>query len=128
MIYIVDTYAWIEYLIGSSKGAFFKKLLDNINNKFITMDCCIAEIYGYCLKNNLDFDKIYRVIKSNSIILPIMIDTWINAAKARFELRKKISNFGLIDSILVAEQKDLKCKIVSGDYHFKNLPNVAYLN
>lgn len=128
MIYIVDTYAWIEYLIGSSKGTFLKKLLDNINNKFITMECCIAELYGYCLKNNLNFNKIYNAVKSNSIILPIMIDNWINAAKTRFELRKKNPNFGLIDSILVAKQKEFKCKIVSGDYHFKNLPNVVYLN
>ncbi len=121
MIYIIDTHAWIEYFRGSAKGLVFKKYLDNINNKFITVECCLAELMGYCLKNNIDFKKLYVIIKSNSIILPVMRDLWIKGAKIRFELRKKIKDIGLIDSLLIAKQEELKCKIISGDPHFKDI-------
>jgi len=128
MIYIIDTYAWIEYFRGSKQGLVLKNLLDDIKNKFVTMECCIAELVGYCLKNKLEFSKLYIIIKKNSIVLPVMVDNWIAAAKIKFELRKEIENFGLIDSILISKQKELKCKIISGDSHFKTLSNVVYLN
>lgn len=127
MIYIIDTYAWIEYFKGSKQGLIVKRLLDNSNNKFITIECCISELMGFSLKNALDFDKLYSILRKNSIILPVMRDLWINAAKIRFDLRKTIKNFGLIDSILVAKQQELKCKIVTGDLHFENLKNIVYL-
>jgi hypothetical protein len=55
------------------------------------------------------------------------MNLWIGAAKIRFEMRKKIKNFGLIDSILVAKQQEFKCKVISGDFHFKSLKNVVYM-
>ena len=48
-------------------------------------------------------------------------------SKIKHELRKKIKNFGLIDSILVAKQQELNCKIITGDSHFKNLKNVVFI-
>ena len=128
MIYVIDTFAWIEYFKGSKQGLIVKRLFGDGKNKFITMECCLSELRGFCLKNNMDFDRLYTIVNRNSIILPVMRDLWINAAKVRFELRKTIKNFGLIDSILVAKQQKLKCKIVSGDPHFKSLRNVIYLD
>ena len=127
MIYIVDTYAWVEYINGTSKALLLRKLLQNIENKFITMECCISELAGFSFKKGIDFEKIYELIKANSIILPVLTKNWIVAAKIRHELRKKIANFGLIDSILVAKQEELNCKIISGDPHFKTLKNVVYI-
>jgi predicted nucleic acid-binding protein len=127
MLYIVDTYAWIEYFSGSKQGSILKKLFEDQKNKFITMECCIAELVGYSLKNNIDFRKIHTIVKTNSVILPVLTDHWIEAAKTRYELRKKIDAFGMIDAILVAKQKELKCKIISGDSHFKKLNNIEYI-
>lgn len=127
MIYIIDTYAWIEYFEGSSQGRVLKKLFENKNNKFITMECCIAELIGYCLKNNLNFENFYSIVESNSFIFVVLREHWVKAAKIRFELRKKIKHFGLIDSILVAKQQEFKAKIVSGDPHFKGLKDIVYI-
>ena len=127
MIYVIDTHAWIEYFIGSNQGSILKKLFNDKNIKYITMECSLAELKGYCLKNNADFDRLYNIIKKNSLILPVLRYQWINAAKIRFEIRKKVKDLGLIDAILVAKQNELKCAIVSGDPHFKNLKNVVYI-
>ena len=128
MIFIVDTHAWIEYIKGSKKALIFKKLLDDSKNKFITLECCLSELFGFCLKDNQDFQEAYELIKANSVILPVMVKNWMEAARIRFELRKNIAHFGLIDAILVSKQKELKCKIVSGDPHFKTLKNIVYLS
>ena len=125
MIYIADTHAWIEYLNGSKKGIMLQHILENQKNKIITIECCIAEIISYSLREGRDYAKAIEVIKSNSVILPITSDIWIEAAIIRFELRKKIAHFGLIDAILVSKQKELNCKVVSGDPHFKTLKNVV---
>ena len=127
MIHIVDSWAWIEYFIGSKGGMILKKLLDNKNYKFITMECSISELKSYCLRTENNFDKMYDIVKKNSIILPVLTSHWLNAAKIRFEIRKKVKDFGLIDSILVAKQNEIKCAIVSGDSHFKSLKNVIYI-
>ena len=44
MLYIVDTYAWVEYLIGSKKGSILKKLREDDSNGFLTVECCLAEL------------------------------------------------------------------------------------
>ena len=127
MIYIVDTHAWIEYFLGSKYGLILKKLIGDRNNKLITMECSLAELWGYCSKNNVVFNRIYDIVKRNSFVLPVLTNHWIKAAKIRFEMRRKVKDFGLIDAILVAKQNELKCAIVSGDPHFKSLKNVVYI-
>ena len=127
MIFIIDTYAWIEYFIGSKPAVQLQQLFNDKKNKFVTMECCLSELRGYCLKNNFDFNQLYDIIKVNSLVLPVLREHWINAAKIRYEMRKETKNFGLIDSILVAKQQELNCKIVTGDHHFKNLKNVVFI-
>ena len=127
MIYIIDTYAWVEYFINSKQGLKLKRLFEDKHNKFITMECCLSELKCYCLKNEYNFNEALNIIKTNSTILPIMLDIWLSAADIRYVLRKNILHFGLIDAILVAKQKELNCKVISGDPHFKTLKNVVFM-
>jgi len=91
------------------------------------MECAISKLKSYCLRTENNFDKMYAILKRNSIILPVLTAHWLNAAKIRFEIRKRVKDFGLIDSILVAKQNEIKCIIISGDSHFKSLNNVLYI-
>lgn len=128
MIYIVDSHAWVEYFIGSEPGLILKRLLDNKRRKFITLECSVSELRSYCLRTGKDFNILYDALKKNSIILPVLLGHWIEAAEIRHELRKKAKDFGLIDAILVAKQNELKCGIVSGDPHFRGLKSVVYIS
>jgi len=128
LIYIADSYAWIEYFIGSKKGEILKKLFLDEKNKFLTVECCLAEIKGWCLRENQDFEKLIKIIKSNSNILSIIEYDWIDAAKEKFEQRKLQKTFGLIDAMILTKQKELNCKIISCDKHFKNLSSVIFMD
>jgi len=127
MIYIVDSHTWIEYFIGSKQGMGLRRLLEDENNKFITMECVIGELKSYCLRTDFNFIQSYKSIKRNSIILPVLANHWIEAAEIRHEIREKIKDFGFIDSILLAKQNELSCMIVSGDRHFKGMKKVIYI-
>lgn len=126
MTYIFDSYAWIEYFLGTSKGLKVRNILDG-DNKILTLECNISELYGWASRECRDFDFILRFIESRSELIPINIMDWINAAKIKIEMRKLRKNFGLIDSLLITKQKEFNCKVVTGDNHFLNLNDVVMI-
>ena len=125
--YILDTYAWIEYFIGSKKGAIVKTLIDAKKNTFSTLENCIAELKLWCLAENENFQKLFSIVKINSSIEPITLNNWIEAANIRHEKRKQMKDFGLMDALILAKQDEIKGKIVTGDKHFKNMKNVEFI-
>lgn len=127
MLHIIDSYAWVEYFIGSKKGEVLRRLFLDEKNRFLTVECCLAEIMGWCLNNKHDFDKLFRIIRANSTIMTLTEHDWIDAGKERFEQKKTIRDFGLIDAVIVVKQKEMGCKIISGDKHFQSLKNVVFL-
>lgn len=127
MLYIVDTYAWVEYLIGSKKGAALRNLLNDPSNGFLTVECCLAELKGWCHRDGQDFEKVYSIITSDSVITWVSERDWILAADENVKQREKRPNFGLIDAVILVKQKERGCKVVSGDRHFKGLKDVVFL-
>ncbi len=127
MHFILDSYAWIEYFIGSKKGEIVRNLILDEKNQFFTIDCCLAEIMGWALVNNKDFDVLFKIIRTSSVIIHAMEHDWIEAGKEKFEQRKTQHDFGLMDAMILTKQKKFSCKIISGDKHFKNIKNVVFL-
>ncbi|MCD6456175.1 MAG: hypothetical protein J7K81_05235 [Methanophagales archaeon] len=61
-MHIVDTYAWIEYFIGSKKGEKAAVIIDDQNEPLITVECCLAEIRREVRKTVPGFGLIDSVI------------------------------------------------------------------
>lgn len=125
--YLVDAHAWVEYFRGNKSAEPFRQLLMNTKNEFITAECNIAEVRLWALRANQDFDKMFSIIQSNSTLSPITLHDWLDAASVRQKMRKTRERFGLIDAILLIKQKELHCRILTGDPHFENLPMVTFL-
>ena len=81
--YLLDTYAWVEYLIGSKKGIKVKKIIENEKNTLSTPENCISEIKLWCFANNEDFKKLFSIVKMGSVIEPINLTNWLKAAEIR---------------------------------------------
>lgn len=126
--YLVDSYAWVEYFLGSKKGETLRRLLTDQNNSFFTAECCLAEIYDWTLRNKQDFDHIFKVIRADSTILSVNEHDWIHAGKVRFVERQTQKDFGLIDSMLLVKQEQMGCILISGDKHFRGRKNVLFLD
>ncbi len=129
MRYIIDTYAWVEYLAGSKKGQRVKEIVHDLKNEIITPECCIAELKGWCIREKGDFERAYLIVRSNSKIESVFTEDWLECAELRAEMRKekKIPGFGLIDSIILSKQRRHGCMILTGDSHFKDLKNIEHV-
>jgi predicted nucleic acid-binding protein len=127
VVYLIDTYAWIEYFIGSKKGEQVKQIIEDKKNIILTSESCLAEIKGWALRENIDFDKLYAIVRRISSIQCILTQDWLEAALIRNEMRKKKKGFGMMDALIVAQQKRMACKVVSGDPHFENLKDAIFI-
>ena len=123
---IIDSSVWAEYFHGSKKGIKARNILKE-DWLFYTVECSLAEIKDWCLRHGENFDGLYPIIKSNSTIISVFVQDWLDAARERFEKRKTIGNFGLLDAILLSKQKQMKCKIIASDNHFRTLKNVIFI-
>jgi predicted nucleic acid-binding protein len=131
---VIDTYAWIELLIGSEKGQKVKELIENAEEVF-TPSTVLAETARKFLREGSDEKTIntwLEIIISASVITQIDSQTAIEAAKCQLELTKKakiakLNTPSLFDAIVQATAKINQCKIVTGDEHFKNLPETIWV-
>jgi len=130
---VLDSYAWVEYFLGSEAGKIVKEYL-NIEEA-VTPSIVLAEIARKYLREQIDEKEVVRrleFVSANSIIAEIDVDLSVAAAKAYLEIlekaeREKLKKPGLTDGIVFAIGKTLGAKIVTGDEHFKRLTEVIFI-
>ena len=120
MIYLIDSWAWIEYLVGTSFGEKAKTIIENTNNEIITCSITVAEIASIFTRQGRDFKKAYEIIDSISGTYLVEDEISAEAGILHAEIRKKIKDFGLTDAYLLAIARKINAKIITGDLHFKN--------
>jgi len=123
MRYIIDSYAWLEYFMGSEAGRKVKEIIDNEADEKLTPSICLAETYAKILKteDNEKAELRRAFIKSRSALITLDEDLAVEAAKTDVAMKKKVQNWGLADSIVLSTARDRKGKVVTGDPHFKEL-------
>ena len=132
---VIDTYAWIELLIGSEKGKKVKELIENAQEAY-TPSIVLAETARKFLREGTDEKTIsiwLEVITAASVITQIDSATAIEAARCYLELAKKAkvskqNNPSLFDAIVQATARIKQCQMLTGDEHFKNLPETIWID
>lgn len=122
---IIDSSAWIEYFLGTQKGAKVRELIKN--NETYTASISLAEIVSKFKRNKMDAQLATDVIFSNSKIVGINTELSMKAGNLHSEMRVGKSKFSLSDAYVLAIAKALKGKVVTGDYDFKALSDVVFL-
>ena len=131
---VIDTYAWIELLIGSERGNKVKELMENAEEVY-TPSTVLAETARKFLREGTDEKTIgtwLEIITNASVITQIDSATALEAAKCQLELSQqaKISKQNapsLFDAIVYATAKINQGRIITGDTHFKNLPETIWI-
>ncbi|MBO3763282.1 type II toxin-antitoxin system VapC family toxin [Thermofilum sp.] len=128
MRYIIDSYAWIEYFMGTKAGEKVKPIVEGLEEK-ITPTICLAEVYAKTIRVEGEkmAEKQRVFIKERSIILPLDEKLAVEAAKIDIAMKRKVKSWGLADSIVYAAGLVKKAEIVTGDEHFKDLENVFFI-
>lgn len=117
--FVLDSYAWIEYLRGSTQGAIVKALLSKKCERF-TSPIAIAEVCSKAIREGADPEEAFRAMTSRSIIFPILSEHALEAAKIHSSLKKMNPEIGLADAFIVELAKRTGSKVVTGDHHFKD--------
>ena len=131
---VVDTYAWIELLIGSEKGKKIKEMLETAEEVY-TPSTVLAEAARKFLREGTDEITIaewLEIITDASDIAQIDSATALEAARSQIALTEKAKKLkqntpSLFDAIVHAIAKVNQCKILTGDEHFKDLPETIWV-
>ncbi len=128
MRYVIDSFAWIEYFMGTKAGEKAKPIIEGVEEK-ITPTICLAEVYAKTTKAESQelAEKQRTFIKEKSALAPLDETIAVESAKIDVIMKKKIKGWGLADSIVYAIGITKKAEIVTGDEHFKNLKNVIFI-
>ncbi len=126
MKFLIDAYAWIEYLNGSSEGEKVHKIFQG-SDECLTLSITLCEVISKVKRNKGNVEIAYEAIHSNSMIIDPSPNASREAGLIHAKVREKIKNFGLVDSLLLASAKQYGAKILTGDNHFKGFKDVIFL-
>jgi predicted nucleic acid-binding protein len=126
--YVIDAYAWIEYLIGSGPGAKVNAVLEKETNQIYTCAVTVAEVVSKVVREGREPTVAYDILVNNSQIIDVDEELSKDAGLLHAEMRKKEKDFGLADAYVLATSRKLKSKILTGDPHFKNVKDAVTLD
>jgi len=119
--YVIDAYAWIEYLIGSKDGEKVKSILEEENNEIYTCAVTVAEVISKTARKGGNLETAYDIIISNSQVINIDEEISKETGVLHSEMRKTKRDFGLADAYVLAIARRIKSKVLTGDLHFKGV-------
>jgi len=130
---VVDSYAWVEYFLGSEKGTKVEKYIES--GEAITPSIVLAEIARKYLREGIDEKEVRKrldFIVAKSTIIEMDVNLSIEAGKAYLELLEKVRAEklkapSLTDGIILATSRILKAKIITEDEHFRSLSEVIFM-
>lgn len=131
---MIDAYAWIELFIGSEKGFKVKEIVESADEVY-TPDTVLAEIARKYVREGADdktVDARLETITAVSSVASVDAKVALEAAKCYLELaaeaqKAKLSRPSLFDAIVLAVGRTLKSKIVTGDEHFRDMPEIVWI-
>jgi predicted nucleic acid-binding protein len=131
----VDSYAWIEIFLGTAKGERTRQLISKAE-EIRTPDIVLAEISRKYYREHLEAKTVrarLETITSTTIVTGIDTNLALQARTTYLELVKKaklehLSTPSLFDAIVLATAREYDSNVVTGDEHFRDLPETILLN
>jgi len=124
--YVIDSHAWIEYFVGSDKGKSASKYIQEGDSATPTV--VIAELSRKLLGEIHDGRETVegrlsrlQFVTSSTTILDLTQELATEAGEIDVERKRKVRDWGLADSIVLATARHSSGKVVTGDKHFRDL-------
>lgn len=132
---VVDSYAWIELFLGTVKGDKTKRLISEAE-EIRTPDIVLAEISRKYHREQLDQRTVrarLETISSTTIVTGIDTNLALRTGPAYLELmekakRERLDSPSLFDAIILATARQHDSSVITGDKHFRGLPETIFLH
>lgn len=125
---LLDSHAWLEYFMGTEKGALVKKLIEGKALLYIS-SIVLAEVYSKSVRTDglekADTRKDFMLRRCVLILDDEKIA--IEAGRLHAEMKRKVNDFGLADAFIIAAARKKGVKVLTGDDHMKTLNDVEML-
>ncbi len=122
---VLDSFAWIEYFSGTSLGSAVR---DHVNNGHaFTPTIVLAELSEKYKRTGQDFAPRYDFIKSRSRLIQLDEELARNAGEINHDRKMTVRGWGMMDSIVLATGRRVGAPILTGDPHFKDLPEAIMI-
>ncbi len=125
--FVVDAYAWIEYLGGTEKGKKAAGIIEDESNEVFTSAATISEVVSKFLRENKDEKIGLNSINSLSIVISLSQEICASAGRIHFEAKKKNKEFGMLDAFVAATARKINAMILTGDDDFKHFKEVVFI-
>ena|SRR5487761_40650 len=125
--YFLDSWAWVEYLDGSSVGKKVRDMIFDQRNEIFTHSVSAAEIISKGERRGKDTESIWAVMNSNSKLVVSSLDDSKVVGLLHAEVKSKNRNFGLADAFVLAAARKIGAKVLTGDPDFRGIPDAIML-
>ena len=131
---VVDSWAWVEILKLSAAGEEAKTQIEQAD-EVLTPSLVLAELSRKYLREGVEIALVrtwLQGISEASEVYPIDIELAIESGRTSFELVEKARKAGLRrpglgDAIVLATARVCGARLLTGDPHFRGLPETLWL-
>ncbi len=131
---VIDSYAWIEIFLGTEKGRSALKTIEDAE-LVLTPQTVLAEVARKYLREGMKENIIQsrlETISESSETHPVDEAIAIESGKAYLEMERrakeaKLRKPSLFDAIVLATARLNSSKVLTGDSHFRGLPDTVWL-
>jgi predicted nucleic acid-binding protein len=122
--YVIDTWTWVEYYSGRISDV--REYIETDNNDLFTSVLTLTEMIKF-LGQTQDVHTVESVVHDigiRSLVVPVSREIAILAGGYKHQG----FHGGIADTIILATARIGTHRIVTGDLHFKGLPDVAFID
>lgn len=125
---LFDTYAWIEYFVGSPKGRRVAAHLDSTPTVY-TCPMVLAEVASKYVRamDSATADRHGAFILENAAIVEHTADIGHEAGRIHAEMKPEVPDFGMADAFVLAAARSRDVTVLTGDPHFETVEDAEML-
>ncbi len=124
--YVIDSWAWIEYLDGSEIGKRVDKILGS-KSEIYTNGVTLAEVISRAKRTGRSVETSLQAILSLSKVVLPDEKLATEAGLVHAEIKSRNTNFSLADAFALQTAKSLNAKVLTGDPDFEGIKEAVIL-
>ncbi len=125
--YVVDSWAWVEYLRGSRVGQLVKKELES-GSETLTNVVTLAELTSKLRRERLDLEAAWRAVTGLSKTIAVTETDAKDAGILHAAVKETNANFSLANAFVLQTARKRGCRILTGDPDFKGIKEARMLS
>jgi len=126
--YVIDSWAWIEYLQAAPKSEKIKQVLEDSESENYTSVVSLAEVVSKLTQRQKDTSIAIQAIRALSRTVELNQDLAIATGLIHAEVRKTVHDFGFGDAFVLALARQENLKILTGDPDFKHFKETVFIS